>query len=90
MDTDFEVTPHASRGSNLAMDRLRSCIERIERIADERKALGSDIRDIFQELKSSGFEPKVVRELLRLRRLDPDDLEEREALLDVYRNGMGM
>ncbi|MDE3023177.1 MAG: DUF2312 domain-containing protein [Pseudomonadota bacterium] len=76
--------------TNLAIDRLKSAIERIERLNEERKDLANDIKDIFVELKSSGFEPKIVREVLRLRKMDPTELEEHEYTLSVYKNGLGM
>ena len=74
----------------VAADRLRSIVERIERLDEEKKALTSDIRDIFLEAKSAGFDVAVVREILKLRKRDPADIEERETLLDVYRRALGM
>ena len=74
----------------IAADRLRSIIERIERLEEERKALGSDIKDIFNEAKSAGFDPKVVKHILTLRRQEPADVEEHETLLDLYRRALGM
>lgn len=74
----------------IAADRLRSIIERIERLNEERKALGSDIRDIFAEAKSAGFDVKVVRALIHLRKQDPAEVEEHETLLDLYRQALGM
>lgn len=80
---------HAQVG-NIAADRLRSLIERIERLEEERKALGSDIKDVFAEAKSAGFDVKVMRQLIRIRKQDPADVEEQETLLDVYRRALGM
>ena len=74
----------------IAADRLRSLIERIERLEEERKALGSDIRDIYAEAKSAGFDVKVMRQLIRIRKQEPKDVEEQESLLDVYRRALGM
>ena len=79
-----------ARTHNIAMDRLKRIVERIERLAEERKALGSDIRDVFTEAKSAGFEPKVIRELLKLRKMDPDDLREQREMLDLYMHAVGM
>jgi uncharacterized protein (UPF0335 family) len=76
-------------GVTIAADRLRSIIERVERLDEERKALSADIRDIFTEAKSSGFVPKVVRQLIALRKIDKNDREEQEELLDVYRQALG-
>ncbi len=74
----------------IAADRLRSIIERIERLEEERKALGNDIKDIFSEAKSAGFDVKVIRAIIRIRKQEPADVEEQESLLDVYRRALGM
>ena len=74
----------------IAADRLRSLIERIERLEEERRALGSDIKDIYAEAKSAGFDVKVVRQLITIRKKEPADVEEAETLLDLYRRALGM
>ena len=78
------------QSGNIAADRLRSLIERIERLEEERKALASDIKDIFSEAKSAGFDVKVIRQLIRIRKQEPAEVEEQETLLDVYRRALGM
>ena len=79
-----------AKTGGIAAERLRSIVERIERLEEERKALGGDIRDIFAEAKSAGFDVKVLRQLIRVRREEPADIEEQETLLDVYRRALGM
>ncbi len=79
-----------TKAGGVAADRLRSLVDRIERLEEERKALGSDIRDIYAEAKSAGFDVKVLRQLIRLRKEEPADVEEQETLLDVYRRALGM
>ncbi len=74
----------------IAADRLRSIIDRIERLEEERKALGGDIKDIYVEAKSAGFDVKVIRQIIRLRKQEPAEIEEQETLLDVYRRALGM
>ncbi len=74
----------------IAADRLRSLIERIERLEEERKALGSDIKDIYAEAKSAGFDVKVIRQLITIRKKEPAEIEEAETLLDLYRRALGM
>jgi uncharacterized protein (UPF0335 family) len=74
----------------IAADRLRSIIERIERLEEERKALASDIKDIYSEAKSAGFDVKVIRAIIRIRKQEPAEVEEQESLLDVYRRALGM
>jgi uncharacterized protein (UPF0335 family) len=71
-------------------DRLRSLVERIERLEEERKAISSDIKDIYAEAKSAGFDVKVMRQLIRVRRQDAAEVEEVETMLDVYRRALGM
>jgi uncharacterized protein (UPF0335 family) len=85
-----DATKEGAQWGNIAVDRLRSLIERIERLEEERKALSSDIKDIFAEAKSAGFDVKVMRQLIRIRRQEPAEVEEQETLLDVYRRALGM
>ena len=80
----------ASAVGGIAADRLRSLIERIERLEEERKSLGSDIKDIYAEAKSAGFDVKVLRQIIRIRKQEPAEVEEQESLLDVYRRALGM
>lgn len=74
----------------IAADRLRSIVDRIERLEEERKALGNDIKDIYAEAKSAGFDVKVLRALIRLRKQEAAEIEEQETLLDIYRRALGM
>ena len=74
----------------VATDRLRSIIERIERLNEEVKALKADVKDVFAEAKSAGFDVKVLRLVIKLRALEPAEVEEQETLLDLYRRALGM
>ena len=74
----------------IAADRLRSLVDRIERLEEERKAHGSDIKDIYAEAKSAGFDVKVLRQLIRVRKQEAAEVEEQETMLDVYRRALGM
>ena len=74
----------------IAGDRLKSFIERIERLEEERRALGADIKEVYAEAKGTGFDTKIMRQVIRLRRMDKDDLDEQESLLDVYKRALGM
>ena len=87
---DAATKEKVSETGGIAADRLRSIIERIERLEEERKALGGDIRDIYAEAKSAGFDVKVLRQLISIRKKEPADVEEQETLLDVYRRALGM
>lgn len=74
----------------IAVDRLRSIIERVERLEEERKALAGDIKDIFAEAKSAGFDVATIKQVLRLRKKEPAEIEEQETLLDLYKRALGM
>ena len=75
---------------SVAAERLQSIVSRIERLEEERKALAGDIKDIYAEAKSAGFDVKVLRQLIAIRRKEPAEVEEAETLLDVYRRALGM
>ena len=72
----------------VAGERLRSFVERIERLEEEKVALSADIRDVYAEAKGAGFDIKVMRQLIRLRKMDKDDRSEMEAILDVYERAL--
>ncbi len=74
----------------IAGERLRSFIDRIERLEEEKRALGEDIKEVYAEAKGVGFDVKIMRQLIRLRKMDQDDRDEQEALLDVYKRALGM
>ncbi|MBU0725256.1 MAG: DUF2312 domain-containing protein [Alphaproteobacteria bacterium] len=71
-------------------ERLRSFIERIERLEEEKAALAADIRDVFAEAKGSGFDTKIMRQVLKLRKMESNDRQEQETLLDLYMQALGM
>jgi len=74
----------------IAGERLRSFIERIERLEEERRTLGEDIKEVFAEAKGNGFDAKIMRQIIKIRRMDKDDLDEQETLLDIYKRALGM
>jgi len=74
----------------IAGERLRSFIERIERLEEEKRTLAADIKEVFAEAKGTGFDIKIMRQLIRIRRMDKDDLDEQETLLDIYMRALGM
>ena len=76
--------------SGIAADRLRSFIERIERLEEDRTGLNSDIREVLSEAKSAGFDTKTIRQIVRLRKLEPSERQEQEHLLEVYRSAVGV
>jgi len=74
----------------IAAEQLRSLVERIERLEDEKKALSDDIRDVYAQAKGGGFDLKVLRQIIRLRKLNSAERQEQETLLDVYKRALGM
>ena len=79
-----------SDAGGIAADRLKSCIERSERLEEEKAALAADIREVYSEAKSAGFDTKVMRQVVRLRKMDSNDRQEQEVLLDVYKHSIGL
>lgn len=71
-------------------DRLRLLIERVERLEEEKKGVADDIKDVYAEAKAVGFDAKIMREVVRLRKMKPDDLKERNAVLNLYAAELGM
>jgi len=77
-------------GHNSADDRLRLLIERIERLEEDKKDVADDIKDVYTEAKAVGYDPKIMRQIIRLRKMNPDDRREQQALLDVYAHALGL
>jgi uncharacterized protein (UPF0335 family) len=73
-----------------ANDRLRLLIERVECLEEEKKGIADDIKDVFAEAKAVGFDVKIMKEVVRLRKMKPDDLRERNAILQLYAAELGM
>ena len=76
--------------AGIAGDRLKSFIERIERLEEEKRALAADIKEVYAEAKGTGFDTKIMRQVVRMRKLDKADLQEQEAMLDLYLSALGM
>ena len=77
-----------SEVGGIAADRLRSLIERVERLEEAQKALASDIRDIIAEAKGAGFDVKIMKEIIKLRKMNVADRDEKEFLLETYRKAL--
>ena len=75
---------------NVAADQLRLFIERIENLESEKKGVADDIKDVYAELKSVGYDPKTTRQLVRLRKMDEHSRQEAEALLETYKAALGL
>ncbi len=79
-----------SESPSIAKDILRSYVERIERLEEEKKEVADQIREVFAEAKGNGFDVKAMREILKLRKLDSADRSEQEQLIDLYKQALDM
>ncbi|AIB12163.1 DUF2312 domain-containing protein [Azospirillum brasilense] len=74
----------------IAADRLKSFVERIERLEEEKRGLQEDIKEVYSEAKGTGFDTKIIRQIIRLRKMDKADRQEQEAILELYKEALGM
>lgn len=77
-------------GHNVTDDRLRLLIERVERLEEEKKGIADDIKDVFLEAKALGYDAKIMKQVIRLRKMHDDDRREMETILDLYKSALGM
>lgn len=87
---DGDQTVGKDPTAGISADHLRSIIERVENLEEQRAALSGDVKDIFTEAKSAGFDVKIIRQLIKVRKMDPAEVEEQETMLDIYRRALGM
>lgn len=90
---DLEDQADLAGGGNahtIAAGQLRSVIERVERLNEERQAITDDIKDVYAEAKGTGFDTVAIRTLIRLRKMDQAERQERESILDLYKSALGM
>lgn len=73
-----------------AKDQLKAFVERIERLEEEKKAISDDIRDVYAEAKGNGFDVKALRQIVKLRKMEPTEREEQDAILETYMHALGM
>ena len=81
--------PDGATDKGISATRLKSFIERIERLEEEKKALAGDIKEVYSEAKSGGFDTKIMRQVVRIRKMDKAEREEQEALVQVYLDAVG-
>lgn len=75
---------------NFAKDQLKSLIERVERLEEDKRTIADDIKEVYAEAKSTGFDTRIMRQVVRLRKMEDHERQEREALLDLYQSALGM
>ena len=80
----------ADNTGTLAAGQLRALIERIERLEEEKQTIATDIREVYAEAKANGFDPKIMRQVVRLRKQEVSERQEQEAILDLYMQALGM
>ena len=84
-----DITSAASGSAGVAAERLRSFIERVERLEEEKAGIANDIKDVYAEAKGEGYDTKVLRQIIRIRKMDRAERQEQEALLDLYLSALG-
>ena len=80
----------ADTKTSFAQGQLRSLVERIERLEEEKKTIAGDIKEVYAEAKANGFDTKIVRKVISLRKKEPNEREEEQAILDLYMSALGM
>ena len=83
-------TPSIGHNTSFVKDQLKAIIERIERLEEEKSALTSDIGNVYSEAKGGGFDVKIMKQIVKLRKMDKADLQEQETLLDLYKRALGL
>jgi len=93
-DTNSETASHTDKATDapagFAKEQLKSFIERIERLEEEKKAIADDIKDVFAEAKANGFDTAALRTILKIRKEDADERKEHEAIVDLYCHALGI
>ena len=89
-DTSPVTDSKKANAQGLAAEHLRSFVERLERLAEEKKAIADDMKEVMAEAKGTGFEPKIIRLILKIRKQEDSDRQEEQELLDIYKAALGM
>ena len=84
------MADHDETTGNVTADELRLLIERAERLEEEKKGISDDIKDVFAEAKARGYEPKAIREIIKIRKKKREEYQEEQAILEVYQKARGM
>lgn len=87
---DGSDQPNAETSQTVAAGQLRAFIERVERLLEEKQTIADDVKEVYAEMKGTGFDTKAVRAIVRLRAEDQAKRQEREAILDLYKSALGM
>ena len=90
MQTQTAESTREEPSVRFAKDQLKAIVERIEKLEEEKKAISDDIRDVYAEAKANGFDVKALRQIIRLRKIEPTERDEQEAILETYMHALGM
>lgn len=90
VQTATSESPREDASFRFAKDQLKAFVERIERLEEEKKSISDDIRDVYAEAKANGFDVKALRSIIRLRKIEPTERDEQEAILETYMHALGM
>lgn len=77
-------------GEGIAAEQLGRFVDRIERLEEEKSAIATNVREVYAEAKSQGFDPKIMRKIIRLRTMDPHEIDEEDAMIHLYKQALGM
>lgn len=89
-DDTFSVSDEQLKDADVEAGELRALIERIERLEEEKKGVADDIKDVYSEGKAKGYDTKMMRKIIALRKMEPDARREQEMILDTYKTALGM
>lgn len=89
-DTGDTVTSRKAKAGPISADRLKTFIERVEKLEEEKKAITGDIADVYSEAKGVGYDVKTMKEIIKIRKMDASQRDELEQLIDVYKHALGM
>ena len=89
-NTGIDAAPAEASATRFAKDQLKAIVERIERLEEEKKTISDDIRDVYAEAKGNGFDVKALRQIVKLRKQDPNERAEAETILETYMQAPGM
>ena len=90
MPATAEAKPTPAAATRFAKDQLRSIVERVEKLEEEKKAITDDVRDVYAEAKANGYDVKALRTVVKLRKQDVNERKEQEAILETYLHALGM
>lgn len=90
VQTATTESPREDASFRFAKDHLKAFVERIEKLEEEKKAISDDIRDVYAEAKGNGFDVKALRQIIKLRKIEPTEREEQDQILETYMHALGM